>query len=141
MNKKSTKEKCTICGDEASTYNGVYITQGNTSNFFCSKCYNRSISELMGLNFDHLSFHSISMADVDGTNHTFDFQARLFGDMVSIHALEIKKGIPRGYEFSIHGDAEEDLFDLFAKLVDRIRRELGRKHIEPSDLTRYSITK
>ena len=140
MNIRSTKEKCTDCGDEVSTYDGVYISHENTSDFLCSKCYNRSISKSMGLNFNHLSFHPIAMADIDGADHTFHFQTRLFGDMVSIQALEIKKGVPRGYEFSVDGDAEEDLFDLFAKLVDRIRRELGRKHIEPNDLTRYSIT-
>jgi hypothetical protein len=140
MNKKSTKEKCTDCGDEVSTYDGVYISRENASNFICSKCYNRSISESMGLNFDHLSFHPITMADVDGADHTFHFQTRLFGDNVNIQALEIIEGVPKGYEFSVHGDAEEDLFGLFTKLVDRIRRELGRKHIEPSDLTRYRIT-
>jgi hypothetical protein len=140
MNSNSTKEKCSDCGVEVSTYDGVYISTGDTSHFLCSKCYNRSISEAMGLNFDHLSFHPIILADGDGADHTFSFQTRLFGDKVNIQALEIKKGVPKGYEFSVHGDAEDDLFGLFVKLVDRIRRELERKHIEPSDLTRYSIT-
>lgn len=41
---------------------------------------------------------------------------------------------------SISGDAEDDLFALFAKLVERLRRELQRRHIERGDLTRYQIT-
>jgi hypothetical protein len=59
---------------------------------------------------------------------------------VLIQALEIKDAEPKGYEFSIHGDAEEDLFGLFVKLVERIRRALSRRHIEANDLTRYRIT-
>jgi hypothetical protein len=80
------------------------------------------------------------MTDKDGQDHTFHFRTQLFGDQVNIQALEIKEDEPKGYEFSIDGDAEDNLFDLFAKLVDRLRRELERKHIEPSELNRYTIT-
>lgn len=140
MNSNSTKKQCDDCGTEVSTYDGVYFSIGDTSRFLCSKCYNESISEAIGLNFDHLSFHPIILSDRDDVDHTFHIQTRLFGDKVNIQALEIKKGEPKGYEFSLNGDAEDDLFGLFTKLVDRIRRELERKHIETGDLTRYIIT-
>lgn len=140
MNSNDRKKRCSDCGTEVSTYDGVYLSTGDTSRFLCSKCYNESISEATGLNFDHLSFNPIVLTDSDGVNHTFHFQTHLFGDKVKIQALEIKEGDPKGYEFSAYGDAEDDLFDLFAKLVDRLRRELERKHIEPSDLARYRIT-
>jgi hypothetical protein len=140
MNNDSTKEQCCDCKTEASTYDGVYLSSGSTTRFLCSRCYNVSISGAMGLNFDHLSFHPITMADRDGDGHTFHFQTHLYGGKVNIRALEIKKDVPNGYEFSISGDAEDDLFDLFAKLIDRVRRELERKHIEQSDFARYSIT-
>lgn len=140
MNSNYRKTRCSDCGTEVSTYDGVYLSTGDASRFLCSKCYNESISEAIGLNFDHLSFHPIILTDRDGADHTFHFQTRLFGDKVNIQALEIKAGGPKGYEFSEHGDAEDDLFRLFAKLVECMRRELGRKHIEPGDLTRYSIT-
>ena len=140
MNNDFKQQQCNACGSAVATYDGVYISNGDNSRFLCSKCYNESISNSAGLNFDHLSFHPIILADRDGADHTFHFQTRLFGDKVNIQALEIKKDEPRGYEFSVHGDAEDDLFGLFAKLVDRMYCELERKHIEPSDLTRYSIT-
>jgi hypothetical protein len=140
MNSSFIKKQCSDCGVEVSTYDGVYLSTGDTSRFLCSRCYNESISEAIGLNFEHLSFHPIILMDRDGADHNFHFQTRLFGDKVNIQALEIKKREPKGYEFSVHGDAEDDLFGLFAKLVDRMYRELERKHIEPSDLTRYSIT-
>ncbi len=140
MNRNSTKEQCTDCGSETAVYDGVYLSTGDTSRFLCSACYNKSVSEAMGFNFDHLSFHPITLSDRDGDGHTFHFQTHLFGENVSIRALEIKEGVPKGYEFSLDGDAEGDLFGLFAKLIDRMKRELSRKHIEKSHLTRYIIT-
>ena len=92
MNSNFTKKQCSDCGTEVSTYDGVNLSTGDTSRFLCSKCYNESISEAIGLNFDHLSFHPIILADRDGANHSFHFQTRLFGDKVHIQALEIMKG-------------------------------------------------
>lgn len=140
MGSNLRKKHCSECGTEVSSYDGVYLSTGDTSRFLCSKCYNESISEAIGLNFDHLSFHPIMLTDRDGVDHTFHFQTRLFGDKVNIQALEIKDDEPKGYEFSEHGDVEDDLFGLFTKLIDRLRRELERKHIEPNDLSRYRIT-
>jgi hypothetical protein len=59
---------------------------------------------------------------------------------VHIQALEIRNSEPKGYEFSVYGAAEDDLFALFASLVERMRRGLEQRHIEPGDLTRYRIT-
>ena len=53
----------------------------------------------------------------------------LFGDQLSLEALE--RGPDEGYEFSVIADAEQDLFVTFQTLFARIRRELGRRHIEP----------
>ena len=87
-----------------------------------------------------MSFHPITLKDRDGEDHTFHFQTRLFGDNVNIQALEIKEGAPKGYEFSEYGYAEDDLLGLFTRLVNRLRRELERTHIEPCDLLGYRIT-
>jgi hypothetical protein len=140
MNKNSNEEKCSGCGTVVAIYDGVNLSTGDVSQFLCSKCYNESISKAMGFAFDHLSFHPITLADRSGYEHCFHFQTYLFGDNVSIRAIEIKEGEPKGYEFSLIGDAENDLFGLFAKLIDRLRRELAQKHIEKDNLTRYAIT-
>jgi len=140
MNSNSTQKPCDTCGTAVSTYDGVYFFKGDTRRFLCTRCYNESISETIGLDFEHLSFHPIILVDKDGENHTFHFQTRLLGDKVYIQSLEIRNNVPKGYEFSIYGDAEDDLFGLFTKLVERMRRELKRKHIEPGNLTRYIIS-
>ena len=140
MNNNSTQIQCNSCGTAVQTYDGVYLSDEHTNRFLCSKCYNKTVSEIMGLNFDHLSFHPITLADKENENHTFHFQTRLIGDNVLIQALEIKDGEHKGYEFSVHGDAEDDLFYLFRKLIERVRRGLEQRHIESSDLTPYRIT-
>ena len=139
MNNDSTQKRCDSCGAKVPTYDGVHLSDEHTNRYFCSKCHNESVAEAMGLNFEHLSFQPIILADEDNEHHTFHFQTRLFGENVLMQALEIKGGSPKGYEFSVHGNAEDDLFALFGKLVERMRRRLARRHIEPSDLTRYSI--
>ena len=140
MKNNIINEKCSNCGCGASHYDGVYLQDEYASNFHCSKCYNESIAKLFGFKYNHLPFHPIDIADTDGIEHNFHFQTRLFGENVNIRALEIKDSEPKGYEFSIHGNVQDDLFLLFKKLVEHIRQELNRKHIEPDDFTRYSIT-
>ena len=78
--------------------------------------------------------------DADEVNHPFHFQTRLFGDNELMRAVKNRGDGPRGYEFSIDGDAAENLSALFTKLIERLRRELSPKYIEPSDFTRYGIT-
>ncbi len=140
MNADPGKTRCNSCGIDVPGYNGVHLTHKGATRFLCSKCYNESVSEMTGLDFDHLSFHPITLKDGGNEDHMFHFQTHLFGDHVSIRALEIRHGEPRGYEFTIRGDPEGDLFGLFSKLVERMRRELRRRHIEPGELTPYSIT-
>ena len=139
MNHIFYEKNCSGCGIEVKTYDGVYISNGDNSKLLCSRCYNKIVSKEIGFNFEHISFHPIVLTDIEGEDHTFHFKTRLFGDKVNIQALEIKENEPKGYEFEIHGEAEDDLFDLFAKLVDRLHRELERVHIEHSDITRYRI--
>jgi len=140
MTNDAEKTRCNSCGTDVPIYDGISLSHDDTTRFLCSRCYNESVSETMGLEFDHLSFHPITLTDRSGEDHTFHFQTRLFEDNILIQTLEIQDGKPKGYEFSIDGDADGDLFGLFRKLVERLRRELERKHIDPSDLTRFRIT-
>jgi hypothetical protein len=126
-----------------STYDGVYpvnigksrLLYLNTdkSPFLCLRCYNKSIAEVIGLDFDHVSFDPITLVDKEGKNHTFRFQTRLFGFDVHIQAREFRNDVPKGYVFSIHGNAEDDQFELFSKLVEHMRRAMERQHIVSID--------
>jgi len=140
MKGNARQNQCDACGAATPAYEGVNFSQGETSRFLCSRCFNEAVAKDSRVDFHHLSFHPITLADRDDKIHTFHFQTHLFGDKVTIQALGIQDDEPEGYEFSVCGDAEDELFALFAKLVERLRRDLQRRHIEPGDLTRYQIT-
>lgn len=53
------------------------------------------------------------------------------------HALHARGPLPEGregYEFSVLGDLDADVWDLFRVLYERIRRELAVRHVERGEL-------
>ena len=128
---------CSACGANVSPYDGVSVGYKEGTKFMCSRCYNESIAEHLGLDYEHISFDPLTIQDLDGKPHTFQFRPHIFGDQLSLEAFEA--GPDEGYEFSVIADAEQDLFVTFQTLFERIRRELGRRHIEPEG-SGYRIT-
>jgi len=132
-----SKQICSGCGANVSSYDGVSVGYKEGRKFLCSRCYNESIAEYLDLDYEHVSFDPLTIQDLDGVPHTFQFRPYVFGDQLSLEALEL--GPEEGYEFTVIADAEQDLFVTFQMLFERIRRELGRRHIE-SDGNGYLIT-
>lgn len=99
------------------------------------------ISDSTGADYEDVEFEPIIIKDFDGKDHKFHFTVRLLGDRVAMDAFEIKNGHPGGYEFSIFGDIEDELFGLFGKLFERLRPALSRKHIYKEETTQsWQIT-
>ncbi len=141
MDKKVKKELCEICGSHVPAYNTVYLSSEEKLTLVCLNCYNQRISDSTGFDYEHVEFEPIMIKDIDGVDHKFHFTVRLLGDRVAIDTFEIKDGHPGGYEFSVIGDIEEELLELFGKLFERIRRALNRKHIYWSETTKnWQIT-
>jgi hypothetical protein len=130
MDNKNSAEKCTDCGLHVQALDGVYFTENNKSRFLCSKCYNHEVSRINGFQFEQITFQPLEIEDLDGEKHTFHFRTFIMGRKVFIHAVEIEKQDLSGYQFSVQGDKEKNLLNLFAMLVSRLERELSRKHIE-----------
>ena len=133
-----SEQICSACSATVSWFDGVSVGYKDGTKFMCSRCYNESIAEYLGLAFEHVSFDPLTIEDIDGMPHTFQFRTHIFSDPLSLEALEV--GPAEGYEFSVIADAEQDLFITFQQLFERIRRELGRRHIEP-DGDGYQITR
>ncbi len=141
MDKKMKRERCEICGSYVPGFNTVYLSSEEKLTRVCLKCYNQRISDYAGIDYEHVEFEPIILKDIDGVDHKFHFTVRLLGDRIAIDTFEIKDGHPSGYEFSVIGDIEEELFELFGKLFERIRRALNRKHIYWSETTKnWQIT-
>ena len=130
-------DECTACQSTVPSWDGVWVGDGERYRFLCSRCYNESIAALIGLDYEHINFEPVSVQDLDGVMHSFVFTTHLMGDRIAIEAHE--EGAQDGYEFSVVEDAEQDLFVTFGQLFERIRTELGRKHIEPEGAG-YRIT-
>lgn len=123
------KEKCAVCGEMVPSYDIIHLGSEGKYRRHCSRCYNRVISEMYELDFQHPNFQPILLQDVDGDSHEFHFRTRVIGVGISIEALEIKDGKPEGYEFQVIGDLEADPLELFGKLFERVRGALSLKHI------------
>jgi hypothetical protein len=82
--------------------------------------------------FENLTFEPMIVADCTGEPHEFHFRTHLFGTGVAVDAFELRGGIPAGYQFRIAGDPEGDLFVLFGRLIEKIRRALSIKHLTDS---------
>ena len=130
-------QTCSACGTQIGSYDGVLLSEKEGTRSLCSRCYNEIIAEYLGLDYAHVAFDPVTLQDRDGIPHTFQFRTRVFSDQLSLDALET--GREEGYEFSVIADAEQDMFVTFRRLFERIRRELGRKHIEQA-AEGYAIT-
>lgn len=135
MDSEIKKEKCAFCGELVPRYSTIYISVDEKYHCSCLKCYNSRMAEKSGIDFEHVELDPIILKDFDGVDHKFHFTVRYLGDGVSIDAFEIKNGNQSGYEFGYIGDVDEEVFNLFAKLVERMLRGLHKQHIEWDDTT------
>ncbi len=125
---------CEVCKKRVPGFDSVHYGGPGASHQLCSKCFNEAISDRNGLDFEHPELEPITIADCEGTPHTFHFRSHLVPTGLSIEAFELEDGNMAGYQFMVLGDPEADPRDLFQELVARIRRGLSRKYLEPSDL-------
>lgn len=135
MNSEIKKEKCTFCGEIVPRYSTIYVPVDKEYHCSCLKCYNSSMAEYSDTDFEHIDLDPIILKDFEAVDHKFHFTARHLGDRVGIDAFEIKDGHRGGYEFSYIGDIDDEVFNLFAKLVERMLRGLQKKHIEWNETT------
>jgi len=124
-------EHCSTCGTAIASHDGVHVGNMEETKLLCSRCYNESIAEYLGLDYEHIEFDLITLEEPKGVPHTFQFRSHIFGSELSLEALEVTEN-GEGYEFSVIADAEQDLYITFKSLFERIRRELSRQHLEPN---------
>ncbi len=101
-----SEEKCTVCQSNVPLCDGVFLTIKGNSRFHCKRRYNRRLSEMAEVQFDHPDFQRVTLKDFDGKPHELQFSTRLLPRGISIHALEIQKGRPQGYQFQVRGPLE-----------------------------------
>ena len=120
--------RCDECGKEI-RHRSVSLSNSGSDpgRLLCLECYNREMAAIADVHFEHPTFPTVLLTDVDGNEHTFDFAVQLFGYQVVIEAYEVD--VEYGYRFEISGHPD-GVQKLFNKLLGRMRRGLSRKHIE-----------
>ncbi len=99
----------------------------------CNRCFNEEVARRGQLEFEHVSFEPVEMIDAAGIERRFHFLLRHLGDRVALEAFEVRDGERGGYEFQVLDDADVDLFELMARLVERMRRALALRHLVDED--------
>jgi hypothetical protein len=130
MDSNIKQEKCEFCGEYVPSYSTIYVAPEKEYLCSCLTCFNKRMAEYSGTDLDHVDFEPIILKDTEGVEHEFHFTIRHLGDRVSMDSFEIKDGHRGGYEFSLIGDIDKEIFDLFGKLFERMRRGLNRNHLE-----------
>lgn len=121
--------KCTYCDAEVKNYNSIMMQSEDGYIQVCLHCYNKDMAESVGIDYDHIELQAISLKDIDGNEHKFEFTVRLMGDQLVLKSHEDTQDDVCAYEFSMIGDYEDGLFSLFAKLYERMVHTLNIKHI------------
>ncbi len=88
---------------------------------------------MMGVDFDNTPLQPVTVPDVDGVEHTFEFRSMLVPTGHALHARERVADAEEGYEFSVLGDFDDNVWDLFRVLYDRIRDGLAVRHVEQGE--------
>ena len=125
------KFHCQACGAITASHDIVHFgSAGDVYRDLCTACFNTEMAARAGLHqFENVQLAPVGIADCDGAMHEFHFRTRLLGDILSLEAFELVEGNPAGYQFQLVGLAEEEIFVLLGRLIQRIRRTLSVKHI------------
>lgn len=89
---------------------------------------------MMGIDYDNTPLQPVTVSDADGVEHMFEFRSML---VPTGHALYARERVPEGqegYEFSVLGDFDANVWDLFRVLRDRIQRGLAVRHVDQGEL-------
>ena len=120
--KRSGMVCCKACGTTVPAYDVVNygsIDQGYRE--LCTRCFNAEVAKAMGLErFENVKLQPVVMTDCAGERHEFHFKLRLLGSMVALDAFEVKAGRPKGYQFQILGEPDDEPLSLLGRLVERI---------------------
>jgi hypothetical protein len=136
--------QCKQCGTEITNHNDSIMMLTENGNYIplCLRCFNKKISEAIGIEFDEIDLQPILLQDADGIDHTFHFSVRLMEVGLVLGAYEKQyENRSQGYEFSTIGDVEDGVFSLFSRLYPRMCKALNRKHIYHDEGThKWEIT-
>jgi hypothetical protein len=121
------QDRCGRCGQPVKSHENISVANVGLR---CYRCFNEEAAARMGVDFDNRPLEPVTASDADGVEHTFEFRSML---VPTGHALYARERLPEGqeaYEFSVLGDFDANMSDLFRVLYNRIQEGLAVRHVE-----------
>ncbi len=125
------QDECGRCGRPLKSHESIFVA---TVGLRCYRCFNEETATKMGVAFDNTPLQPVIVSDAGGAEHVFEFQSMLVATGHALHAREFVPEGQEGYEFSVLGDFDANVWDLFRVLYDRIQHGLGVRHVERGEL-------
>ena len=123
----ASRDVCGRCKQPLKSSESISVTDVGLR---CYRCFNEETAARMGVEFDNTPLQPVTVSDAGGVEHTFEFRSMLVGTGHALHAIERLPEGEEGYEFSVLGNFDAKVWDLFRLLYDRIQRELRVRHVE-----------
>ena len=125
-----TQVQCHTCHAGVASYDVIHFGSMETGyRDLCSHCFNEEVGRTGQIELEQVRFQPIDMLDAAGVKRRFHFLLLHLGDRLSLEAFELQDGERGGYQFQMLDEAQADLFDLMARLVERMRRALSLRHL------------
>jgi hypothetical protein len=135
--RRPPKRRCQSCGAPVPDYDVICIgsdDRKDPTRELCTRCFNETVAESAGIEYQHHAFEPVTLADCEGEKHVFHFRTQLTQDGLLIEAFELEAGMPTGYIFqAVEPNHEADPMEVLSKLMARMRRALGHKHLVQED--------
>ena len=123
-------KKCNHCDKKVSSMQGVHTEIEGKQVFLCSFCWNKFVSEKMGLDFETIELKPITLRDCSGKPHKFHFFTHSVPTGLEIEAYEVIDGERKGYEFCVLAPHDCNQSNLILDLYEKIKRGLAKKYLE-----------
>jgi hypothetical protein len=124
--------RCQWCGKDSSGYGMVVLTikKDEPSQSICEDCYNKYMSDMLGVE-DYKDFErEATFKDCDGIDHCFQIGKKIHPTGIFWEAIEFIEEDKVGYSFEIHQEFEEDSNGALKRLYKKIKKGLSQKHIK-----------
>jgi len=128
-------EKCQICGKMPDYQGMVHLTveENEQPKIMCKDCYNKYITDKLGID-NYTDFEKeIFFADCEGIEHNFKIEKIINPTGMGWEANEYLDDENKGYSFEVLQEFEEDSIDAINRLYKKIENGLSRKFIEKGE--------
>jgi hypothetical protein len=103
----------------------IIMTYEDGNEHFCLSCYNKQMETELNMKLAQQP-DSFSVNDHNGKSRSFHVQVKL--DSIGIFMEAVEK-VDNGYLFGVHGERACNQAELFAKLVDKVKRGIQTTYV------------